>query len=156
MHIIMAASEAIPFAKTGGLADVCGTLPRELAKLGHHCSLFMPGYRKAKRHCAEIHDTHISFVIDMAGKPMTAHVLKTQLPSVDAGGSAAGSPVDVYFIDQPFYFDRDDLYGDSHGDYRDNCERFSFFSRAVVEAIDRLRFGHFIEDMDGIAIAHRS
>ena len=139
MHIIMAASEAIPFAKTGGLADVCGTLPRELAKLGHHCSLFMPGYRKAKRHCAEIHDTHISFVIDMAGKPMTAHVLKTQLPSVDAGGSAAGSPVDVYFIDQPFYFDRDDLYGDSHGDYRDNCERFSFFSRAVVEAIERLR-----------------
>ena len=130
MHIAMAASEAIPFAKTGGLADVCGTLPIQLSRMGHACSVFLPAYRKAKAIGVPMQDTHISFVVDLAGKPMTAHVLKAVLPN---------SNVAVYFIDQPLYFDRDDLYGDSNGDYRDNCERFTFFSRAVVEAIDRLR-----------------
>jgi starch synthase len=130
MHIAMAASEAIPFAKTGGLADVCGTLPIKLAQMGHACSVFLPAYRSSKSIGIPMHDTHVSFVVELAGKPMTAHVLKAQLP---------GSQVDVYFIDQPFYFDREGLYGDGHGDYRDNCERFTFFSRAVVEAIDRLR-----------------
>jgi starch synthase len=130
MHIAMAASEAIPFAKTGGLADVCGTLPVHLSRIGHSCSLFLPAYRGAKRVAANLTDTHISFVVDMAGKPMTAHVLKTQIPN---------SQVDVYLIDQPHYFDRDHLYGDAHGDFRDNCERFSFFARGVVEAIHRLQ-----------------
>lgn len=130
MHIAMAASEAIPFAKTGGLADVCGTLPMELSRRGHACSVFLPAYRRAKALGLPCEDTHISFVVDMAGKPMTAHVLKSQLPN---------SNVDVYLIDQPLYFDRDELYGDAHGDYRDNCERFAFFSRSVVEAIDRLK-----------------
>jgi starch synthase len=129
MHIAMAASEAIPFAKTGGLADVCGTLPVQLAHAGHACSLFIPGYRKAKEVAASLHDTHVSFVIDMAGKQMTAQVLRTTLP---------GSSVEVFLIDQPHYFDRDALYSDGGGDYRDNCERFAFFSKAVVEAIQRL------------------
>jgi starch synthase len=129
MHIAMAASEAIPFAKTGGLADVCGTLPIQLSRIGHSCCLFMPAYRGAKRLASPWIDTHVSFVVDMAGKSMSAHVLKTQLP--DSG-------VDVYMIDQPLYFDRDGLYGDANGDYRDNCERFAFFSKAVVEAIHRL------------------
>jgi len=130
MHIAMAASEAIPFAKTGGLADVCGTLPLQLAQSGHACSVFLPGYRTAKSPGLPVSDTHVSFVVDVAGKPMTAHVLKTNLPN---------SEVDVYLIDQPLYFDRDGLYGDAGGDYRDNCERFCFFSKAVVEAIERLR-----------------
>jgi starch synthase len=130
MHIAMAASEAVPFAKTGGLADVCGTLPIQLSRNGHACCLFLPAYRSAKQAAEHLSDTHISFVVDMAGKPMTAQVLKTQLPN---------SQVDVYLIDQPLYFDRDSLYGDSSGDFRDNCERFSFFCRGVVEAIHRLQ-----------------
>jgi starch synthase len=130
MHIAMAASEAIPFAKTGGLADVCGTLPVQLSRNGHACSLFMPAYRSAKQIASPLSDTHISFVVDMAGKSMSAHILKTQLPN---------SRVDVYLIDQPFYFERDALYGDANGDFRDNCERFSFFSKAVVEGIHRLQ-----------------
>ncbi|MCU0707665.1 MAG: glycogen synthase GlgA [Pirellula sp.] len=129
MHIAMAASEAIPFAKTGGLADVCGTLPIQLSRNGHTCYLFLPAYASAKRSARNIVDTHISFVVDMAGKPMTAHILKTHLPD---------SSVEVFLIDQPLYFDRESLYSDANGDYRDNCERFAFFSKAVVEAIHRL------------------
>lgn len=129
MHIAMASSEAIPFAKTGGLADVCGTLPLQMSRAGHSCSLFLPAYRCVRRVAPHSEDTHVSFVVDMAGRPITAHVLKTRLPD---------SSVDVFLIDQPQYFDREGLYGDANGDYRDNCERFSFFSKAVVEAIHRL------------------
>ena len=130
MHVVMAAAEAIPFAKTGGLADVCGTLPLKLAEQGHRCSLFLPAYRHAL-HCGlPISDTHVSFMVDLAGKHVAARILKTTLPQ---------STVDVFFVDQPLYFDREQLYGDHHGDFRDNCERFCFFSRCVVEAIERLK-----------------
>lgn len=130
MHVVMAAAEAIPFAKTGGLADVCGTLPIKLAEQGHKCSLFIPAYRHAMHCGTPITDTHVSFVVDLAGKPMAARILKTTL---------GDGKVDVYLVDQPLYFDREQLYGDQHGDYRDNCERFCFFSRCVVEAIERLK-----------------
>jgi starch synthase len=130
MHVVMAAAEAVPFAKTGGLADVCGTLPLVLSEQGHRCSLFLPAYRRALHTGSPITDTHVSFVVDLAGKPMSARILKTTM-----GNSA----VDVYLVDQPQYFDRDQLYGDERGDFRDNSERFCFFSRSVVEAIERLR-----------------
>ena len=129
MHVVMATAEAIPFAKTGGLADVCGTLPMSLAEQGHRCSLFIPAYKRALLSGAPIIDTHVSFVIDLAGKSMAARILKTTI----GNGS-----VDVFLVDQPHFFDREQLYGDEHGDYRDNCERFCFFARSVVEAIERL------------------
>ncbi len=134
MHVVMAAAEAIPFAKTGGLADVCGTLPLKLAEQGHHCSLFIPAYKRAIACGLPLIDTHVTFVVDMAGRSMAARILKTSIGNGDAKGK-----VDVYLVDQPLYFDRDQLYGDDRGDFRDNCERFCFFSRCVVEAIERLR-----------------
>jgi starch synthase len=130
MHIVMAASEAVPFAKTGGLADVCGALPKQLVARGHHCSLFLPGYRRAMNTGLPVEDTHVSFVVDMAGKQVASRILKVRLHE---------GAVTVYLVDQPHYFDRDHLYGDEHGDYRDNAERFSFFCRSVVEAVERLR-----------------
>ena len=102
MHVVMAAAEAIPFAKTGGLADVCGTLPLKLAEQGHRCSIFIPAYKRALECGLPMVDTHISFVVDMVGRPMAARILKTTL----GNGS-----VDVYLVDQPLYFDRDQLYG---------------------------------------------
>ncbi len=90
----------------------------------------MPGYARALQSGIAISDTHVGFVIDMAGKFVAARILKA---TIDDG------PVDYYFIDQPHYFDRPHLYGDEHGDYSDNCERFAFFGRAVVQAIERLR-----------------
>lgn len=130
VDIVMVSSEAVPFAKTGGLADVCGTLPLKLAAMGHRCSIFLPAYQRVFQTGIEIHDTHIGFVISTGGRQVACRVLK---------GTLGSSPVDFYFIDQPHYFDRAGLYGDSHGDYRDNCERFCFFNRAVVQAIETLR-----------------
>ncbi len=126
----MISAEAVPFAKTGGLADVCGALPGRLAAMGHRCSVFLPGYARAMQAGYAMNDTHVGHVIEMAGKFVAARILKATL---DDG------PVDYYFVDQPHYFDRPQLYGDEHGDYNDNCERFAFFCRAVVQAIDRLR-----------------
>ncbi len=132
MDIVMVSAEALPFAKTGGLADVCGALPSKLAAMGHRCSVFLPGYGRALQSGHAIHDTNIGFVIDLAGKRMAARILKTTLSE---------GPVDFYFVDQPHYYDRPNLYGDEHGDYADNCERFAFFGRSVVQAIDRLSLG---------------
>lgn len=126
----MVCAEAIPFAKTGGLADVCGALPSKLAALGHRCSVFMPGYAKVMQAGYAMQDTHIGFVIDMNGRHIAARILKATI---------ADSPIDYYFIDQPHYYGRTNLYGDEHGDYSDNCERFAFFCRSVVQAIERLR-----------------
>ncbi|MFM7977021.1 MAG: glycogen synthase, partial [Pirellula sp.] len=130
----MASSEAIPFAKTGGLADVAGTLPIELSKLGHPCSVFLPAYQTAKQYIYEqpgiqIHESVASLVVDLAGFPVHAWIHRVNIPSV---------AVDFYLVDQPMFYDRHGLYGDSHGSFGDNCARYCFFSRAVVQAIERL------------------
>jgi starch synthase len=134
MHIVMASSEAIPFAKTGGLADVAGTLPIELSKLGHRCSVFLPAYQTAKQYVYErpgiqIQESVASLVVDLAGYPVHAWIHRVNIPGV---------AVDFYLVDQPMFYDRHGLYGDSHGSFGDNCARYCFFSRAVVEAIERL------------------
>lgn len=134
MHIAMASSEAIPFAKTGGLADVVGTLPIELCNLGHACSVFIPAYESAKQYAArrpevKVQESVASLVVDLAGNPIHAWIHRVKLPE---------SNVDYYLVDQPMFYDRPGLYGDSHGAFGDNCARYCFFSRAVVQAIERL------------------
>ena len=129
MKIVIAASEAIPLAKTGGLADVAGTLPRELARLGHDVTLVLPAYRCAKQTDLELEDTGIALSIRIATKDVDARLLKTQLPDCD---------VTVYLVEQDAYFDRDELYSADGADYKDNCERFVFFCRAVMEMIRQL------------------
>lgn len=119
----------VPLAKTGGLADVCGALPVALESLGCQCSTFLPAYLSAVNSGLPIENTDLVFSIPMAGRNVACRILKTQLPN---------SGVSVYLVDQPKYFHRDGLYSDSHGEYRDNCERFSFFCRATIEAIERL------------------
>jgi starch synthase len=129
MKIVLATSEAIPYAKTGGLADVAGTLPRALADLGHEVTLVMPAYRSALRAGVAVEDTGIDLPIQIASKTVNARLLKSQLP---------GSNVTVYLVEQDAYFDRAELYSTDGADYKDNCERFVFFSRAVMEMIARL------------------
>jgi starch synthase len=129
LNIAFIAAEAVPLAKTGGLADVCGVLPKELQQLGHRVCLFMPAYRRAFQVGLPIEATDIGFTIPMGGRHVACRIMKTRLPQ---------SAVDVYLVDQPQYFDRDALYGDAAGDYRDNCERFAFFNRAVVHAIEQM------------------
>ncbi|MCC7336444.1 MAG: glycogen synthase GlgA [Pirellulaceae bacterium] len=119
----------IPLAKTGGLGDVCGSLPVALEQCGCRCSAFLPAYRSVMRSGLRIEPTPHTFTIPIGGRHVACRILHTQLPN---------SSVDVYLIDQPQYYDRDGLYHDRHGEYRDNCERFSFFCRAVIQAIEQL------------------
>ncbi|MGA2616979.1 MAG: glycogen synthase GlgA [Thermoguttaceae bacterium] len=126
MNILLATSEAVPFAKTGGLADVCGALPIELARLGHQAAVIMPGYRQTHYCGCPIEPLGIDFIVPIGSKTVAGHLAKSYLP----GGS-----VPVYLVQQDQYFDRDQLYGIEGKDYIDNCERFVFFSRAVLEAI---------------------
>ncbi|HET9698929.1 MAG TPA: glycogen synthase GlgA [Terriglobales bacterium] len=123
MHIVFAASECVPFAKTGGLADVVGSLPPELAKLGHQLTVFLPRYKQAKL------PPDAKTVIPSLTVPFDD---KYRFCSVVDGGSHSG--VQFYFIDYPPFFDREALYGTSLGDYRDNAERFALYCRAVLEA----------------------
>jgi starch synthase len=123
MHIVFAASECVPFSKTGGLADVIGALPPALANLGHQVTVYLPRYRQTKL------DTPAT-VIPSITVPFDDHY---RFCSVLDGGKQAG--VQFYFIDYPPYFDRDGLYGTPLGDYHDNAERFALFSRAVLEAV---------------------
>ena len=126
MNILLATSEAVPFAKTGGLADVCGALPTALARLGHQPSVILPAYRQT-RFCGQpIERLGIDFIVPIGSKMVTGHLLRSTMP---------GGTVPVYLVEQEQYFDRDQLYSVDGKDYIDNCERFVFFSRAVLEAI---------------------
>jgi len=126
VNILLASSEAVPFAKTGGLADVCGALPIELARLGHQPAVILPAYRRVHYCGLPIEPLAIDFIVPIGSKAVTGHLLRSRLP---------GSQVPVYLVQQEQYYDRDQLYGADGKDYIDNCERFVFFSRAVLEAI---------------------
>jgi starch synthase len=125
MQITFAASESTPLAKTGGLADVVGALPRELVKLGHEVTVYLPFYARIRR------------LIE--GEPKTA-VRSITIPfdhynrfaGVVDGGQRDG--VQYFFIDCPELFARKELYGPPGADYADNAERFGLFCRAVIEA----------------------
>jgi starch synthase len=126
VNILFATSEAVPFAKTGGLADVCGALPVEVSKLGHSSAVIMPAYREALACGQPIERLPVEFSIEIGTRSIAGRLLKSKLPDSD---------VPVYLVEQPEYFDRPELYREEGSDYRDNCERFVFFSRAVLEAI---------------------
>ena len=134
MRIVLASSEAVPFSKTGGLADVSGALAKALAALGHSVTLIVPHYpREQAKRGAEPRDLNgPGFTVSLGGKNVVGRV---GWGSLDAGGGAddPAADVTVLFVDQPAYFDRPALYGDADGDYGDNAERFTFFSRAVLE-----------------------
>jgi starch synthase len=122
MHIAFAASECVPFSKTGGLADVIGALPPALAYLGHDVTVYVPRYRSTKLE-------NPSKVISSITVPFDD---RYRFCSVLDGGVRSG--VQFYFIDYPPFFDREALYGTPLGDYHDNAERFALFCRAVLEA----------------------
>src|ERR1041385_7283564 len=121
MHIAFAASECVPFSKTGGLADVVGALPPALAALGHDVTVYLPKYKQTKLTDAKTVVRSITVPFDD----------RYRFCSILDGGTHSG--VRFYFIDYPAYFDRDALYGTPLGDFRDNAERFALYSRAVLE-----------------------
>jgi starch synthase len=140
--VLLAASEVVGFAKTGGLADVAGALPCALTRRGHECAVILPLYHAARSGPAPVEPTKHEFAVHISGRPVHGRLWRSHLP---------GSAVPVYLVDQPAYFDRDDpalgrgfyQYTGPDGrphDYPDNCERFVFFCRAVLEAVQLLDF----------------
>lgn len=127
MKIALIASEVSPFAKTGGLADVLGTLGVELGRLGHQVCVIAPAYRSVLHGKFALQDTGMALSVALAGRQLSAGVLKT----------AVGAGVEVYFIRMDPYFDREALYGTAAGDYPDNAERYVSFCRAALELLCR-------------------
>jgi starch synthase len=129
MKIAFASSEVFPYAKTGGLADVAGSLPIELNKLGHDVKIFLPKYKSI----GEIeHGLHYvwdigEITIRVAGHDQTVHVHKAKLHH---------SNVEVFFVDCPHYFHRSKIYtGDP-----DEDERFVLYSKGIIEILQRLKW----------------
>ena len=129
MHIVFAASECVPFAKTGGLADVVGALPPELVKLGHQVTVYLPYYATVRRAI----EGERKYAIRSLTIPFESY---NRFAGIVDGGLRNG--VRYYFIDCPELFDRKELYATKEGDYPDNWERFGLFCRAVIEATKQL------------------
>jgi starch synthase len=136
-NLLLAASEVVGFAKTGGLADVAGALPRALARRGWQSAIILPLYRCIRTGTVPLQPTGIALTIPIGPKKVAGSLWRSSLP---------GSDVPVYLVEQKEYFERDDpalgrgLYqftapGGQKRDYPDNCERFVYFCRAVLEAI---------------------
>lgn len=129
MKVAFVSSEVVPFSKTGGLADVAGALPKFLAELGHEVTVFTPLYRGIRER----------FKPRKSKTTITVPVGSDKVEGGIYSGKLPGSKVKVIFIANDRYFDREGLYGDGDGDYGDNCSRFSFFGRGVLEAIKALK-----------------
>jgi starch synthase len=130
MRIAIVAPEAVPFAKTGGLADVAGALPKALFRLGHEPILIMPLYRQvieANHPLSEVG----SFTMPIGKRTVTVTVRQGQIP---------GTECPVYFLDEGDSFDREGIYGTNGSSYPDNCERFALLSRGALEVCRILRF----------------
>lgn len=124
MKVLYVASEAVPFIKTGGLADVAGSLPKELVKMGVDARVILPKYSKIPEEYKS-QMKHVGHIfIDVSWRHKYAGIEMLELDGVT-----------YYFVDNEDYFRRDGLYG-----YGDDAERFSFFSRAVLNCLPMLDF----------------
>ncbi|MDE7244041.1 MAG: glycogen synthase GlgA [Oscillospiraceae bacterium] len=124
MKILFATSEAVPFCKTGGLADVAGSLPQALAKAGNDVEVILPLYQRV----ADNWKDKMSFVCSIE-VPLGWRRVYCGLFRLEQEG------VTWYFVDNEYYFKRDSLYG-----HYDDGERFGFFSRATVALLNALEF----------------
>jgi len=129
MKILMVASEAVPYIKTGGLGDVAGTLVLELHKKGHDVVLVLPKHKAIDLDEVESEVKFSPFFVHMGNATLFAQVVKTELE---------GMP--VYFIEYGEYFGRSPIYDDGKEGYPDNAERFGFFSKAALDLCVSLDF----------------
>lgn len=123
-RILMVASEGLPYIKSGGLADVIGSLPKELVKKGHEVRVVMPLYAPIAR---KFHD---GFQLEAQ---YTVSISYHEVP-VNIWSQMQGD-VKFYFVEHKGYFERDNLYG-----YMDDGERFAYFQKAVIEMLNQLNY----------------
>ncbi len=131
MKVCLVGPEMVPFAKTGGLGDVVGALPRALGKQGHQVTVFVPLYRETEFGVNRVQalDTDVTVSINDTRQPVSLRVVRQKKHNVE-----------IYFIGNRQYFDRDGFYLDptTGEDHPDNDERFSFFNKAVLEVLKSL------------------
>ena len=128
-EVVFVTAELASLAQSGGLGDVSRALPRALAGLGFAVSVVLPLYRSVRERAIALEPAG---EIDMPTGERGVRIFRA--PGVL-------DPAILYLVEHDFYFDRPGLYGDSRGEYGDNLERFSFFSRSALEAIARLPLG---------------
>ncbi len=124
MKILYATSEAVPFCKTGGLADVAGSLPPSLAAEGAEVAVVLPLYQQVRERFGSQLEFLCYDYVDLAWRHLYCGLF-----SLEKDG------VTWYFLDNEQYFNRPELYG-----YADDGERFAFFSRAVVRMLGHMKF----------------
>ena len=124
MRVLFVASEGLPFSKTGGLADVIEALPKALVGQGHDVAVVLPRYRNN-----QIKNVLIKSLTVPMGTAL-------RFPAIADGGRPGG--VQYFFVDDPEYFDREQLYGVGGRDYVDNAERFAEFARVAIELAKQL------------------
>ncbi|HEY5974552.1 MAG TPA: glycogen synthase GlgA [Geobacteraceae bacterium] len=129
MKILMISSEVAPFAQTGGMADVTASLAKALKRLGHDVRLFMPSYRCVQKLGVPLRKARKSVEVPIGEMVSKGYLRQAYLDDVP-----------VYLLESKEYFDRDDLYGTSDGDYPDNHRRFAFFCRGILEVLKKLDF----------------
>jgi len=128
MEVVFVTAEMDPFAKTGGLADVCGSLPNEIVKLGHSVSVFLPKYRAVNEQKHSLETLVESLSIPLGSDLENGKLLGCRHRNVN-----------IFFVEHPYFFDRDGLYGTPLGDYPDNDCRFTFFQRGVLESLKKIK-----------------
>jgi starch synthase len=133
MRIVFATAEVSPIAKTGGLGDVCGSLPKVLTALGHDVTIFMPFYRQARqwfdKNGLSVHQLMPTTVVSWANWTAEATFLRTTLPGTD---------VPVILVANDYFFERDQIYADAPDGTHDFLLRYTFFCRAIIRACELL------------------
>ena len=130
IKILLVSSEVAPFSKTGGLADVSGSLPISLRHLGCDVRVATPLYKMVEESGCLLQGLLQGLKIKVGKRVIKGDVSLTAL----------NEGVDTYLIKNSQYYDRDYLYGTSKGDYPDNASRFIFFSRMVLELCKKIGF----------------
>lgn len=133
MKILMIAAEAVPFAKVGGLADVLGALPPVLNQCGADVRVVIPRYRNIS--------VELRGLKPLAHHPVTSVSLgRIPIPVQYFQSFLPGSEIPVYFVDNPYFYDRDGIYdsSDTGKGFEDNGERFLFFMRASLALLEGL------------------
>jgi starch synthase len=130
LRVLFVTSEAVPFAKTGGLADVAGALPKFLQGLGCDLRVVMPYYRMVRKSGIPIQPLGQTLEVTLGNETLQADLYEGRLTE--------GLP--VYFIGREEFFDREYLYGTPKGDYFDNAERFTFFTKAALTLCRWMKF----------------
>jgi len=130
VRILLASSEVFPYSKTGGLGDAVGSLGKALAAAGHQVIIVTPLYRGIRELCPGLKPVDWNFNLPLGTRPLTADLFRQDV----------SSNLQIYFVNQPSLYDRSGIYGEHGTDYRDNADRFIFFSKCVVHLAHHLPF----------------